>query len=289
MIISVKNLTKKYGEKTALSGLCFELKNGIYALLGPNGAGKTTFMNILAGVLSKTEGEIFYDGVPVKKTESAYLSKLGYLPQNPSFYKNFTAKDFLNYMGALKGIPQKLLEKQIKELLCEVNLAESENKKIGAFSGGMLRRLGIAQALLGEPELLIFDEPTAGLDPKERIRFKNLLSKLSKDKIIIIATHIVSDVEFFADNIILLKNGRVAAFKKPEELLEDVKPFVWEVFTSPRELDAFLNTAAVSEASYENGQYKLRIVSDKKPHESAVNAPPSLNDVYMKYFGEGKL
>lgn len=289
MVIGVKNLTKKYGEKTALSELNFELENGIYALLGPNGAGKTTFMNILAGVLSQTEGEILYGGVPVKKAEEEYLSKLGYLPQSPSFYKNFTAKDFLNYMGALKGIPQKILEEQIKELLCEVNLADVKKKKIGTFSGGMLRRLGIAQALLGNPELLIFDEPTAGLDPKERIRFKNLLSKLSKDKIIIIATHIVSDVEFFADNIILLKSGRVIAFKKPEELLEDIKPFVWEISTSPNELDGFLSTAAVSEASYENGQYKLRIVSDKKPHESAVNVPPSLNDVYMNYFGEGKL
>ncbi len=289
MEIKVNALTKNYGKKIALNDLNITLENGIYALLGPNGAGKTTFINILVGVLNPSDGEIMCDGIPVKKCEREFLGRIGYLPQTPSFYKQFTAADFLKYMGVLKGIEKERLESEVDSLLEAVNLADVKKKRLGTFSGGMLQRIGIAEALLGDPELLIFDEPTAGLDPKERIRFKNLLSKLSKDKIIILATHIVSDVEFLANRVVLLKEGKLISFDSPAKLIEGVKPYVWELSVGSDELDKYMNKLAISGAVYEEGFYRLHIVSAEKPAAGAVNVPPTLNDVYLNCFGEGNI
>ena len=286
MNLKIKNLSKFYGTKKALDQLSFELNNGIYALLGPNGAGKTTLINILVGVLQPTFGEIFCNDKPILNCEQDYLNQIGYLPQNPSFYKQFTAEEFLKYMAILKGVPKEKISNKIDDLLTSVNLLDVRHKKIGTFSGGMRQRIGIAQALINDPGLLILDEPTAGLDPKERIRFRNILSKLSRERIIILATHIVSDIDYLADWIILLKQGQLLALKKPVELLNEIKQDVWEISVLENELDEFMNSFSVSSATYMDGVYKLHIVDDDFYSEKAVGAPPTLNDVYLKCFGE---
>lgn len=286
MNLSVQNLTKCYGKKTALNGLNLSLNNGVYALLGPNGAGKTTFINMLVGILRPTAGTILYNGKSVAHCEREYLSKIGYLPQMPSFYKQFTAEDFLIYMSFLKDIPKGEIKQKTARLLESVHLIDVSNKKISSFSGGMRQRLGIAQALINDPELLILDEPTAGLDPKERIRFQNILTKLSGERIILLATHIVSDVECLADWIILLKNGNLICVKKPATLLNEIKQDVWEFTVDEGEFEKYLNAYNVSNVTRNGGRYKLHIVTNDKPCESAVNVAPTLNDVYLKYFGE---
>lgn len=286
MQLTIQELTKQYGSKTALDELNLEFNNGIYALLGPNGAGKTTFINLLVGILHPTSGNILCDGKSILNCEREYLSKIGYLPQNPSFYKQFTAEDFLKYMCLLKDIPQDEIYAKVNKLLEDVNLSAVRKKKIGSFSGGMRQRLGIAQALINNPALLILDEPTAGLDPKERMRFRNILSKLSRDKIIIFATHIVSDIEYLADHVILLKEGKLVAVKKPVELLEEIKENVWSLSVNEDELENYISSFGVSNATFEDGKYHLHLVSKEKPSNKAVLASPTLNDVYLDCFGE---
>lgn len=286
MQLTIQNLTKQYGSKTALNKLNATLNNGIYALLGPNGAGKTTLINMLVGNLRPTYGEILWDGKSVLSCEKDYLSQIGYLPQAPSFYKNFSAEEFLSYMCLLKDIPQRQIPSKVDEMLESVNLSDVRKKKLGTFSGGMQQRIGIAQALINDPSLLILDEPTAGLDPKERMRFRNILSKLSRDRIIILATHIVSDVEYLADWVILLKEGELVSINKPTELLEAIKPDVWGFSVAEEKIENYINTLGVSSVTYKEGMYHLHLVSKEKPCEHAVNVPPTLNDVYLECFGE---
>lgn len=287
MQLTMKNLTKRYGKKIVLDKLNLELGHGIYGLLGPNGAGKTTMIHLLVGLLKPTDGEIFWNKTPISECQREYLGQIGYLPQNPSFYKNFTAQEFLNYMCMLKDIPKQESKRKVMELLGAVNLTDVRNKRIGTFSGGMRQRVGIAQALLNDPGLLILDEPTAGLDPKERIRFKNILAKLSKDRIILFATHIVSDIEYLADQIILLKKGRLVSVKKPMDLLDDIKSKTWEVFIPDNELDNYMERYNVSSAAYRDGGCQIHFLSEDKPCENAQPALPTLNDVYLDCFGEG--
>ena len=286
MQLTIRNLTKQYGSKPALNKLNITLNNGIYALLGPNGAGKTTLINMLVGILQPTSGEILCDGKSILSCERDYLSQIGYLPQSPSFYKQFSAEDFLSYMCLLKDIPKKQIAAKVNELLESVNLSDVRKKKLGTFSGGMRQRIGIAQALINDPSLLILDEPTAGLDPKERMRFRNILSKLSRDRIIILATHIVSDVEYLADWVILLREGNLVSMKKPAELLQEIKTDVWGFSVTEEELETYINTFGVSSVTYKEGMYHLHLLSKEKPAEHAENVPPTLNDVYLECFGE---
>lgn len=288
MELELKNITKKYSKKTALSDVNLNLKNGVYALLGPNGAGKTTLINIITGLLMPTSGTVLFNGTAIGKNMQEYISKIGYLPQYPQFYKNFRADEFLRYMAVMKGIEKKRIDSLVNELIEKVNLTNDSHRYIGQYSGGMRQRLGIAQALLNNPEILILDEPTAGLDPKERIRFRNLISQLSENRIVILATHIVSDVESIAKEVILLKNGEVLQIETPMNLISQMEGKVHLVQCIPEKLEEYMNSFCISNASVCNDRYLLRIVSDNPPTVDAEITIPNLEDAYLYYFGELK-
>ena len=216
MELRIDRLTKQYGAKIAVDRMDFTLKAGVYGLLGANGAGKTTLMRMICDILRPTSGEVLYDGRPISEQGDAYRMVLGYLPQQFGYYPEFTANKFMMYMAALKGLGKSAAAAKTLELLELVGLSEVKNKKIKTFSGGMKQRLGIAQAMLNDPEILVLDEPTAGLDPKERVRFRNLISSFSKDKIVLLSTHIVSDIEYIANEILVMKAGKLVHQGKPE-------------------------------------------------------------------------
>ena len=284
MILEIKDVSKQYPKTLALDHFSAELTSGLYGLLGPNGAGKTTLISIITTLLSPSSGTVLYNGKSIGGRD--YMKILGYLPQYPRFYKNFTAQEFLLYMSAMKGLKSKAALQRVKELLEQVNLTEHKNKKIGAFSGGMRQRLGIAQAILNDPEILILDEPTAGLDPKERVRFRNIISKLSSERIIILATHIVSDVECVAKEVILLKEGKLLQKATPLSLQTAMTGKVWTLQADEAELEQYMERYVIANAAADEGKYCLRIISEDKPHEDAVPESPRLEDVYLYYFGE---
>lgn len=222
--LTLQNITKRYGQKIALDGVSLSFKTGINALLGPNGSGKTTMMNIIADIIPANSGSVLWNGTSVLKLGEEYREILGFMPQNVNLYKRFSAADNLRYFGKLKGLNAAQTELDIPRLLEKVNLADCADKKFGSFSGGMKQRLGIAVTIMNKPKLVIFDEPTAGLDPKERMRFRDILRELSGDAVVILSTHIVSDVEMLADNIILLKEGKVCESGTAEELQAKYTP-----------------------------------------------------------------
>lgn len=228
MELVIDRVSKQYKNKIAVDRISLKLEKGIYGLLGANGAGKTTLMRMICGILTPTSGTITYDGVDV--SEEDYRAVLGYLPQDFGYYPDFSGKDFLLYMAALKGLSKKSAQKKVKELLELVSLEEVAKKKIKTYSGGMKQRLGIAQALLNDPEILILDEPTAGLDPKERVRFRNLIADLGKDNIVILSTHIVSDIDRIADHILMMNNGKLVFEGTREEITDDLEEFYLREF-----------------------------------------------------------
>ncbi|WP_142413594.1 ABC transporter ATP-binding protein [Hathewaya massiliensis] len=287
MNLSINNLQKSFKSKKALNNFTSYLSSGVYGLLGPNGSGKTTFISILVGILKEDSGSILYDGKNVKELGLNYIEKIGYLPQYPIFYKNFKAYEFLEYMCELKDVPVNKRKERIESLLKTVNLWEDKNNKISSFSGGMRQRLGIAQAMLNNPEILILDEPTAGLDPKERIRFRNLISKFSKDRIVILSTHIVSDVEYIAKEVILLKDGHMIKQKTPMGLIKELENHVWLVTIDEDRMEEYIERYSISNVVRENDLYKLRIISSDKPSKNAESTKPNLEDVFMYYFEGG--
>lgn len=284
MLLEIKDVSKQYPKTLALDNFSAELSSGLYGLLGPNGAGKTTLISIITTLLLPSSGTVLYNGKPAGGRD--YMKIIGYLPQYLRFYKNFTAQEFLLYMAAMKGLKPKAAPQRVKELLEQVNLTEHKNKKVGAFSGGMRQRLGIAQAILNDPEILILDEPTAGLDPKERVRFRNIISKLSSERIIILATHIVSDVECVAKEVILLKEGKLLQKANPLSLQTAMTGKVWSLKADEAELEQYMERYVIANAAADEGKYCLRIISEDKPHEAAVPESPRLEDVYLYYFGE---
>ena len=284
MELSLDRLTKHYGNKIAVDCVSATLKPGVYGLLGANGAGKTTLMRMLCAILESTSGEVLLNGKEVTAMGADYRNVLGYLPQDFGYYPNYTAMEFLMYISALKGIPKNIAMKRSKELLEEVGLSHVANKKVKTFSGGMKQRVRIAQALLNNPDILIFDEPTAGLDPKERVRFRNLLSEYAGDKIVILSTHIVSDIEAIADEVLLMKKGKFVLQGTVQELTEKAKGKVWELTVPAKEARKWQAKTTVANLRHEGKEVVLRIISDKKPSEEAVSCEATLEDLYLYYF-----
>lgn len=286
MELQLDRVTKQYGTKRAVDRLNLSMKVGVYGLLGANGAGKTTLMRLLCDILNPTSGEIRYDGQNIHVMGEEYRSLLGYLPQNFGYYPEFTAEKFMLYMAALKGLNRSFAQNRTEELLRLVGLEKERRKKIKTFSGGMKRRLGIAQAMLNEPEILILDEPTAGLDPKERVRFRNLISSFSKDKIVLLSTHIVSDVEYIADKIFLMKEGQILKEGTPEEITAQMNGLVWECEVDEKRAAELEYRYMIVNMKKKNGAIELRIVSDTKPDEAAISVDATLEDMYLYYFKE---
>jgi ABC-type multidrug transport system ATPase subunit len=285
MKLDIKDISKSYNKKKkALSHVNITFTPGIYGLLGPNGAGKSTLMNVITDNIKADSGLVTYNGEDIHSLKEKYRDVIGYMPQQQVLYDNFTGEEFLWYMSALKGIEKKLCKKRIDELLNMVNLYSEKDKKVGSFSGGMKQRILIAQAMLNNPDILIMDEPTAGLDPSERIRIRNFLSTISENKIIILATHIVSDIESIAKEIVLLKDGEIISAGEPSRLLSEMSNKVFEIYVDINEEYTAKNTKIANIRIGEN-QKVYRVVQDNIPEGyNYVNAQAGLEELYLYYF-----
>lgn len=286
MELKISKLTKQFGDFTAVDCLNITMTNGVYGLLGVNGAGKTTFMRIICTLLQPTSGQILCNGKDIFQMGADYRKLLGYLPQEFGFYPEFTVKDYLLYIAALKGIRPAVAKKRVKNLIAKVGLSKAENQKMKKLSGGMKRRAGIAQAMLNDPPILILDEPTAGLDPNERIRFRNLISELSQERLVLLSTHIVSDVEYIANEIWLMKEGKLLHKGTAEELIHSMTEKVWKCYTNKANVQDLMKQYKISNIKSEAHGVELRIIVKEKPFPDAVMEEANLEDVFLYYFGE---
>ena len=285
MELTIDRLSRQFGSHIAVDRVSARLTPGVYGLLGANGAGKTTLMRMVCGVLRPTSGEVLFDGVDIRRLGEAYRARLGYLPQDFGYYPDFTALDFMMYMAALKGIGRRQAKAASLDLLGVVGLSDAARMKIRAFSGGMKQRLGIAQAVLNDPDVLVLDEPTAGLDPKERVRFRNLIASLAQDKIVILSTHIVSDVEYIADEILVMRAGTFIMQGAPDAVTSQVAGKVWECHVDARTVDVLAARFTVSNVHYAaDGQAVVRVVADAQPVPGARAVEPTLEDLYLYVF-----
>ena len=286
MELTISDLTKNFGSFRAVDQVTFTMHSGVYGLLGVNGAGKTTLMRMLTTLIPPTGGEIRWDGQDVFRMDSAYRKLLGYLPQDFGYYPDFSIYDYLMYIASIKGIRPAAAKQRALRLLKQVGLSQAGHKKMKTLSGGMKRRVGIAQAMLNDPKILILDEPTAGLDPNERIRFRNLISELSEDRIVLLSTHIVSDIEYIASEILLMKDGRITLSGTAEEVIASMPERVW-LFSVPREqVDRYLAAYRVSNLQTTPAGATLRVLSAECPAIGAVETAATLEDVFLHYFGE---
>ncbi len=285
MLLEFKNVTKSYGKTKALTGFSASLEPGVHALLGPNGSGKSTLMNILTDNLRADSGAILFDGEDVLKMGARFRERLGFMPQYPGMYGSFSAESFLWYVAELKGVPREKAKAAIPEALEAVELSDVAGKRISSFSGGMKQRLALAQAVLGDPSVLVLDEPTAGLDPRQRIAVRNYISRIAFNKIVIIATHVVSDVEYIARNVILLKKGEIVDQAAPADLIRRMEGRVWRVPAAPSEVAALQARFTVTNIQKDDSGVSLRVLSDTAPAPDAVPVSPSLEDHYLNAFG----
>lgn len=284
-MLELKNISKKYGRVTALKSVNITLGSGIYALLGPNGSGKSTMMNIISGILPPTGGEILYNGQGIRSLGTAYRERIGYMPQYPGMYPSFTVRDFLLYMSELKGLPRGN-EGEVDYILRRVELDDCVDRKISALSGGMKQRLSLAQAVLGSPEIIILDEPTAGLDPKQRIAVRNFISETASDRTVLWATHIVPDIEGIAREVIILKQGEVTDIAAPEKLIQKMSGKVWRVRVEHNAAEEFRKKYRICSTVPDADGLMLRLLSEGQPCEGAVPLVPTLEDYYLYIFGD---
>jgi len=275
-------LSKQYGDNKALKDFSYEFVPGVYGLLGPNGAGKSTLMNIMTDNLKQTSGKLKYDGTDIHDLGREYRKHIGYVPQQQQVFPGFTLRRFLLYISGLKGLDRKTASEQISDIVKKVNLEDVMDRKLSAFSGGMKQRALLAQALLGTPSIIILDEPTAGLDPNERIRFRNIVSKVAFDRIVIIATHVVSDIQFIANSIIILNGGRIEACGAPWELCDEIKGKVFEIQADEGDIPDIEKEFKVADMVKDRDGVRVRVVGDRVPYGYGyTEKEPSLEDVYL--------
>lgn len=285
MELIVKNLKKEFKDKTAVDDVCLNLTPGVWGLLGANGAGKTTLMRMIADILKPTSGKILFDGKDIHLMGEEYSNIFGFLPQDFGFFQDFTVKDYLEYVAALKDIPVRETKKKIDGLLHTLTLTQVKNKKIIKLSGGMKRRVGIAQAMLNDPKLLIMDEPTAGLDPGERVRFRNFISEFSHDRIVLISTHIVSDIEYIATKNAIMKSGKILDVGTTNELVKQVTGKVWTCIVPAEKMPMYeMQLRIINQRSEGNNKVSIRYLADEAKTSDSVMAPPRLEDLYLWLF-----
>lgn len=278
--LRLDSVGKQYGDLWGVRDVSLELGPGVLGLLGPNGAGKSTLMRLITTYLAPTEGTITFDGTDIVASPNTLRENVGYLPQNFGVYPDLTAKEFLSYLAAIRGLKRGEARERIDDLLELTNLREARNRRLGGFSGGMRQRVGIAQALLTDPDLLVVDEPTVGLDPAERVRFRNILSSLGDDRVVILSTHIVSDVEAAATEVAVLADGRLRAHTTPERLLDEVTDRVWEVVVSQNELQSVKTNYLTSTTTRRSDGVHARIVTEDPP-QNATTVSPTLEEAYL--------
>ena len=286
-MLEIKDLTKKYGDFTAVNQINLTLDTGVYGILGANGAGKSTFLNLITDNIKRTAGEILYDGREILGMGAAYRKKVGYTPQLQGMYEEFSAGQFLRYIGALKGMKHKACKEQTHKLLALVGLDKHAHQKLGTFSGGMRQRILLAAAMLDDPEILILDEPTAGLDPEERIRLRNHIAELSKNRIVLLATHVVSDIECIAEKVILMKKGEVLRFASPTDLMEEISGKVREFQGTFEEVNALKETYGKGQILRRRTGFVLRVAQDNLPEDFKQVDDITLEDVYL-FYAEGR-
>lgn len=286
MKLAIENVEKKFDEFIAVDNLSIEMDNGVYGLLGVNGAGKTTLMRMICTLLKPSKGYILCDGNDIFPMGAEYRKMLGYLPQDFGYYPDFSVKDYLLYVASIKGLQPIVAKKRMENLLEQVGMSRYSRKKMKHLSGGMLRRVGIAQAMLNDPKILVLDEPTAGLDPNERVRFRNLISELSTERLVLLSTHIVSDIEYVANKILLMKDGSIRKNGTAGELLSGMSEKVWICKTDKSNSVLLNKKYKVSNIKMEEDKAVLRIISSNKPIENAVKTKATLEDLFLDYFDE---
>ncbi|MCM1252543.1 MAG: ABC transporter ATP-binding protein [Clostridium sp.] len=285
MELKIENLTKEFQGMKAVNDISYTMEKGVYGLLGLNGAGKTTLMRMLCTLIKPTQGSITCNGEDIFRMGEQYRKLLGYLPQDFGFYPDLTVKDYLLYIASIKGVNKAAAKKKVKELLTEVGLSKAQDKKMKKLSGGMKRRAGIAQAMINNPEILILDEPTAGLDPNERIRFRNLISTLAQDRLVLLSTHIVSDIESTANEIIFMKEGEFLHTGSPQTVISAMTENVWNLTVSNAEAGKYMRQYKAAGSRMVPEGMQLRLLSVEKPHPDAVQETPTLEDVFLSCMG----
>lgn len=287
MKLEFKNVTKQYGEVNAVDRVNCVMEKGVYGLLGVNGAGKTTLMRMLCTIIQPSEGQILWNGEDIWEMGENYRAILGYLPQDFGYYPDLSIYDYMMYISSIKGLKEAFAGKKIKQLLTQVGMEKFSKRKMKNLSGGMVRRVGIAQAMLNNPEILVLDEPTAGLDPNERIRFRNLISELAEDRLVLLSTHIVSDIEYIANGIVLMKDGQFCYTGTAENLLTSMEESVWLCQVPRDKVNSYRKKYLVGNIKTTEDGAELRIISGEKPTDNAIPVEKNLEDAFLLYFGEG--